>query len=265
MPNKEFLETYPLYKKFKFERLFPNQLDQIPQPKINVYCKNCKSIQTFVMTNRWYEGRAVNNHYTGLVLHAKYICASCENFTQNYLIKFGEDHDYIMKVGQYPPWEISVDKDLSKILDEYLNTYKKGLICESQGYGVGAYAYYRRIIEEIIDELLDSITELVDEENREKYENALQKTKKSHIAKDKIELVKDLLPSVLRPNGTNPLNLLHSQLSEGIHALPDEECLEKAGYIREILLFLVKEIVNHQNSSKAFTESMKKILDKKIT
>lgn len=64
------------------------------------------------------------------------------------------------------------------------------------------------------------------------------------------------------PEGNNPLKLLYSQLSSGIHALSDEDCLERSEKIKVILLYLVKEVINHHNSSKEFTDSMKELLSK---
>ena len=124
--------------------------------------------------------------------------------------------------------------------------YKKGLACESIGYGIGAFAYYRRITELVIDKLLDSIKDCLLEEEKPNYIEALEFTQNSHIAEEKIALVKDLLPPSLRPNNYNPLAILHELLSEGIHNLPEEECLEDAKSIREILIFLVDQIENHR-------------------
>ncbi|MGA2853350.1 MAG: hypothetical protein ABSE90_04395, partial [Verrucomicrobiota bacterium] len=135
--------------------------------------------------------------------------------------------------------------------------------CESQGYGIGAYAYYRRIVETIIDQLLESVMDLVPDVDKPRYLAALQKTKQTIVAKEKIELVKDLLPEILRPSGQNPLGLLHDFLSGGLHIGSEEECLENAQQIREVLVFLVNQIIRSQSSSKQFTESMKKLLDKK--
>jgi hypothetical protein len=262
MPNPEFLESYPLYK--KFEVLAPATLDRFQKPSIKLFCSICKSKQTFSMINEWFSFYSHSNFpAAGLVILIAYECVGCGEFHQYFTIKISDNLDYIMKVGQFPPWEIDVDKDLRPLLGKHIENYKKGLVCESQGYGICAYAYYRRIIEEIIDELLDSIKDLIDEEDLEAYKEALKKTKKSHVAQEKIEIVKDMIPQVLRPDGMNPLKLLHESLSEGLHSLPDEECLEQAGLVRGILEFLVKEIIRHRDSSKVFTESMKKLLEKK--
>lgn len=156
-----------------------------------------------------------------------------------------------------------MDKNLEKTLGKHARTFRKGLVCESQGYGIGAFAYFRRITEELIDELLDSITDLIDSEFKEKYTVALAATKKTRVTQEKIELVKDLLPSILRPNGMNPLGVLHSELSEGIHANTDEACLENANHIKSILIFLVNQIIASKEASKQFTSGMKALLEKK--
>lgn len=261
MPNAKFLETYPLYRKFRLDILY--SLRDIPKPAIKMKCDICGSPQTFNMSNEYYESYSYDTDPTGTVLRAVYLCAACKEYERFFLLQFGEDNSYVMKVGQYPPWEIVPDKNLSALLGDHQDYYKKGLVCESQGYGIGAYAYYRRIIEEIIGSLLDSITYLIPESEKQKYLEALNQTKKTIIAQKKIELVKDLLPEILRPDGMNPLNLLHSTLSEGLHAKTDEECLEIAGSIRDILVFLVNQILQTKESSKKFTTHMRKLLNKK--
>jgi hypothetical protein len=45
-------------------------------------------------------------------------------------------------------------------------------------------------------------------------------------------------------NGHNPLTLLHSALSEGLHAQTDEQCLELATSIRVVLSELVDQLGN---------------------
>ena len=44
-----------------------------------------------------------------------------------------------------------------------------------------------------------------------------------------------MLPQVLLINGQNPLTLLHSALSEGLHAKTDEHCLVLAHAVRVVL------------------------------
>lgn len=193
----------------------------------------------------------------------EYICTGCDKEHFWCWLETNTQEKWIRKIGQVPPWSKNSDKNLEKLIDSYKDLYRKGLICESQGYGIGAYAYYRRIVENTIDELLELITDLIEPAEKEKYLKALAEVKKTFVAKEKIDLVKDLLPSLLRPQGYNPLSILHSGLSDGIHNESDEKCLEFAQYIREVLVFLTSQIAIHRESTKIFTDSMKKILERK--
>lgn len=260
MPDAKFLETYPLYRKFSTDIGY-NYLQHISKPPIRMYCYTCGCLQTFNMSNEYYRDYSYDTISSGKVIRVIYLCAACKEYERFFLLQFGEN--YVMKVGQFPSWEIVPDKNLSELLGEHQDYYKKGLVCESQSYGIGAYAYYRRIVESIIDQLLDSIADLIAESEKERYLEALKQTKKTTVAQEKIDLVKDLLPEILRPDGMNPLNLLYSTLSEGLHAKTDEECLEIAGSIREILVFLVNRILQTEQTSKKFTTSMRKLLEKK--
>lgn len=262
MPNKDFLEDYSLFRKFKME--VPRTMDYFSKPPINMHCNNCNSMQTFNMSNEFTERFGYSNVPTGdKKIDLLYECESCKNFMREFNIYISPEHDYIYKFGQYPEWEIKMEKNIEKTLGKHAKTFRKGLVCESQGYGIGAFSYYRRITEEIIDELLDSINDLIEEENKDKYQKALEATKNTRVTQEKIELIKDLLPSVLRPNGVNPLGVLHSELSEGLHAESDESCLENASHVKDILTFLINQIMQSREASKNFTESMKTLLTKK--
>jgi len=260
--NKEFLEEYSLFRKLKCE--VPETLDKISSPPINMSCQNCGSNQTFNMVNIYHEFYDYSNvQSNNEKVRLLYECQSCRNFTRQFQVYISSQLDYVYKFGQFPEWEIKMDKNLEKTLGKHAKTFRKGLVCESQGYGIGAFAYYRRITEEIIDELLYSISDLIETEHRAEYQTALEETKKTRVAQDKIDLVKDLLPTILRPNGMNPLGVLHSELSEGLHADTDENCLEYASHIKDILTFLINQIIHSKEAAKQFTASMQSILEKK--
>lgn len=282
MANKKFLEEYPLYKKF-LTNDFSNwtTLENLPKPAIHMHCLRCDSDQTFNMTNEYYEvDHNHNQDSVGKTLRARYLCSACKQSIRLFFIHFigsetitvknkkGEDEERsimsMMKVGQNPSWSIKMDKELEKLLGNHSDFYKRGLVCESQGYGVGAFAYYRRIVEEVIDELLASVEDLItDSEEKKGYATALAEVKKTPATQEKINLVKDLLPDSLRPDGMNPLSALHSALSEGIHAEDEETCLEYAEAVRDTLVFLVNRLVRIKSEDKVFSASMRKILDKK--
>lgn len=248
---------------------------------IYVHCKSCESDQSFQHADTLYSERAdeflkqpfyksagipAPDFLAGEVIHLDFLCLGCNEFHRHYSIKIKDDFTSLMKVGQYPPYDITVPSHLSKALGkENTNLYKKGLICESQGYGIAAYAYYRRIVELIIDQLLDDIYNLIEvsDPNKELYEKALSETKNQPIAQDKIKLIKDLLPPSLKPEGVNPMDTLYSTLSEGLHSSSDEDCIEIADIIKRSLIFLVTEVIRSQQEKKEFTDGIKALLEKR--
>ncbi len=267
MPNKEFLENYPLYKKMIFgPEVFSSRLK--PQsfiyPSINMNCPSCNLIQTYNIDN--YE-EGIREEKSD-IFRVKYKCSGCHENIIEFLIRFNlieakdEWYSQVQKIGQFPAWSIETDKELDNILGEYSDYYKKGLTCESQSYGIGAHAYYRRITENIIDELLCSIFDLIEEkENKEKYQEALEKVKKERFTEKKIEIVKNLLPKTLEVEGVNPLKTLHSALSEGLHKQTDEECIKKAEIIRRVLIYLVNQIIKTKNDKSDFKEGLKNLIN----
>jgi hypothetical protein len=227
-----------------------------------MYCQTCASEQTFNVYGRSDNRRQIIEGVSLL----EYQCVSCKDFKQVYILSFELIENNmvgITKVGQFPPIDIAIDLELRSKLGPYVELYKKGRICESQGYGIGAYAYYRRIVELVIDTLLDDVPNLLSDEEKKEYAIALVKTKSTQVAQEKIALVKDLLPPILRPNGVNPLSILHGILSQGLHTGSDEECLDSASQIREVLVFLVHQISTASSASKNFTESMRKLLERR--
>lgn len=271
-----------MYKKFDYVKLAPRRygdptLKGLPKPAIHMFCEECGSDQTFNMRNEYYELDASNTLVDG-VFRAEYLCSACEHSLRIFLINFwkevriGQDENgeeikeewlCAMKVGQWPAWEINPDRELSELIGEYKEYYKRGLVCESQSYGIGAYAYYRRIAGEIIDELLESISSLLTNEEKAKYDKALELVRSTRQTEEKIKLVQDLLPPSLKPEGYNPLKTLYGALSEGIHGKSDEDCMKQAEIIRTALVYLVNQISRAEKDKKEFTESMKKLLEKK--
>ena len=261
MPNESFLQEYPLYRKFRLTP-FPSTVAEIRKVRIVTRCPRCRADRTFTMTNNYNIGVPGGFDVVGRQFRLDYECVHCQDHEKSFIIRFDEFRN-VMKIGQYPAWDITPDDRLNTLLGDHQDFYKKGLVCESQSYGIGAFAYYRRIVEEIIDTLLDDISTLLDGEEKVQYLAAVEQARKTTVTQEKIELVKDLLPPILRPDEMNPLATLHSTLSEGLHAETDETCMEYAVSIREVLIFLVNQIETSKTASNQFTSSMRKLLDKR--
>ena len=278
MPEAKFLEEYQLYRKFEFK--LPSYFYELKDVNINMYCPNCEETRTFRFLHKYlHEKKQImrpvgslgvnrpisHNGYDlkeNYIIQLTYSCASCENFNRIFSLRVGKNRQFIEKVGQYPPWDIKIGRDLKEILKNHSENYKKGKTCESQSYGIGAFAYYRRIVEDIIGELLEAIQDLIIGEELEKYQETLEGVRKTKNTTNKIELVKDLLPPILKTEQFNPLKTIHDALSKGLHGRTDEECLDDAESIRTSLVFLVDAILNRRKGQQEYTESMKKIIEK---
>lgn len=265
---KTFLEQYALYR--RFELALPDwPTTNINWPQIHRYCDTCRMVTTFESKNQFSAcspRESMEPPTSGVVMFRNYDCAACEAFSICFAVRVSDDRSHIMKVGQYPAWSIEVEKDKKEILGEHLPIYKNGLICESQGYGIGAFAYYRRTVELVIDQLLDRIAAMFKTEIGADYEDMVRRVREAKNAEDKIAIAKEILPQSLRPGGANPLSALYDALSSGIHAASDGDCLEDAAAVRGVLVYLIEGInqrVETRERERQYHDGIRILLEKK--
>ena len=73
------------------------------------------------------------------------------------------------------------------------------------------------------------------------YDAALRETRFSSA----VDMLKDAIPGrLLILDGQNPLTLLHRPLSQQLHGLTDEQCLQLATDIRIVLTALLENIAD---------------------
>src|SRR5438132_8332680 len=129
---------------------------------------------------------------------------------------------YARKVGQYPPLQLDPPAELRKLLGEQELFFRKGAMCERFSHGLGALAYYRRIVEDIIGALLNDLAAVFEgDAEKAEYQQRLEIVRQTRSHAQKIEIVKDLVPARLIKDSANPLGLLHAALSVGVHSLSD--------------------------------------------
>lgn len=261
----EFFEKFSLYQIFVLPDLKQHvTLDRIGIPSITMECEQCASEQTFLAVNRPFDGFSHANHSSDLeIIRCLFLCGRCQSHRRQFFVHLDATKSEIMKVGQHPAWDIRGDKKIEKLLGNRRQFWRRGFICETQGYGIGAFSYYRRIVELIIGDLLDDLRDSISPAVLPEYEEAIVKVKAAHQASEKINIAKDLLPSSLRPSGMNPLGQLYETLSEGIHSYDDAKCLVFAQQIRVIMTFLVREIEAAKEQRREYVEAMGKLLTKK--
>jgi hypothetical protein len=77
-----------------------------------------------------------------------------------------------------------------------------------------------------------------------------------------VDMVKDAIPQTLRIRGHNPITLLYSETSQGIHELTDEQCLDRSHSIRIILSTFADRIHQAVRDEAELKNALKKIFNK---
>jgi hypothetical protein len=171
-------------------------------------------------------------------VHVRFRCRNCEKSIKLYslLVDLSSAGCMLWKLAEVPDFGPPTPAKVIKIVGPEKDYYLRGRRCENQGLGIGAFGYYRRVVEtqknRIIDEIIRAARKI--EAPKEMVE-ALEAAKAETQFTTAIDKVKPAVPEALLISGRNPLTLLHSALSQGMHAETDEECLELASSIRILL------------------------------
>jgi hypothetical protein len=166
----------------------------------------------------------------------------------------------VMKVGQSPKMEITIPKEFDKALGERKALYVKGMTLRHNGYGIGAMTYFRRVIEDTTDDMLDLLEDTMKSTGADPGAiQAVQDAKKSKRFEDKVKIAADVMPAHLRPGGVNPFGDLYQLVSIGLHDLTDEECCDIVDAMDESLKFIYTQLKTHAEDAKAYKGAVAKI------
>jgi hypothetical protein len=150
------------------------------------------------------------------------------------------------------------------MLDHNRDLFMKGRRCESQGLGVGAFVYYRRVVEDQRASIIGEIVRVAKVISAPSDTIAVLEAAQAESQFSKsLDMIKDAIPESLRIQGHNPMTLLHDNLSMGLHAKSDAECLEIAGAIRVVLAELADRLTNALKDEAELTKALGKLLNKK--
>ena len=164
---------------------------------------------------------------------------------------------YLRKTGQLPAFERNPEKEVLDYLnDEDKENYKKALSNLSVSYGIGAFAYFRRIIENEIKKIVKDISQL-DFEDSDKVKTAWNEYEKNHQMSNLIDNINPYIPKSLKEIDDNPIRLLYEQLSGGIHEYSEDVCLEKARQVDTILRYVIKKVNSEKFELIAVKKAMK--------
>jgi len=259
---RHFLEKKSLYSWVKLDLPeYTHQFCSLTQ--IEMECPKCKKSRPF--SDRRPRGSGAGQSIPKLesdIYSFRFTCDSCTSGKYVFFVEVDTEEKRVRKIGQNPAWSINLDKDLEKFLEGDSDFLKKALICESQGYGIAAFSYYRRILENSIGKTLQGLRSMLELNNAPLEEiEKIDKALKGIVMDERIKIAKDAVPNHLRPNKMNPLAIIYDTLSAGIHRLSEEQCLENSQHIRVALSYLIRALTQQNEEQKAFLDSMKSLND----
>jgi hypothetical protein len=270
---RELIETKPLYS--TVDTVLPPGRIQFVLDVARVYCKNanCRMEQPFRPREyqSWYHFNDRNLRFSekqilrnyDLLMNGMYPleieCQECKAETYYYFVFVDVKNGRISKFGQIPHWEPKLDREVTKELGAGYGFYSKALRNLAENYGIGACAYFRRMLEDYIGPLLRLLHEFKKEEGAGDEElQAINDVIASKNFSKKTEYAAQICPPALIIGGVNPLKELHDLLSYNIHAGSDKDAAEVALKIRGIIEYVVVRLRKHHDAQKQFLDAMKK-------
>lgn len=268
-----------------FEQTPPDKLTHIPAelkypkvgmhywaldlPEIKLHCSKCENELLFEPDVKEL------NFSSSTVLHKFiiYSCKNCESYRKLYCVRAVLRSNVqpqmvdVIKIGESPAYGPPTPAKLLRLLGSKDKDYfLKGRRCEIQGLGIGAFTYYRRIIEDKRNVIFDEIIRVSKNLGADAASIAeLEAAKKQTRFSDAVDSIKHGIPQALMIQGANPLTLLHSALSEGLHAGTDEECLELATDIRLVLTEFIEKVSHAMKDDAQLNAAVTNLLNRNVT
>ena len=223
----------------------PHTAYNLMLPALELYCQtaSCDGPRLFQADNAIWLDKEKRSHF-----FVTYRCRNCKSFVKTYAfwaeLKDDGKSAEIRKYGEEPAFGPPTPARVTTLLAEEKEYFFKGRQAENQGMGIAAFAYYRRVVENKKDKIIDEIIRVAQKvgAKSEAIED-LRDAKKHPQFSRAVDAIRHGIPPSLLVGGIhNPLNLLHSALSEGLHAETDEQCLALATSIRTVLIALVERL-----------------------
>lgn len=229
--------------------------DYDPVPDIKLHCDSgtCGGARLYASQKSYLEAGC--DTWKGA--RVRYICKNCGQNEKAYALQLRgvepvlnrdairlELRVDVRKLGEWPPFRPRVDPKVLNLAGPDVDLLKKGLHAESLGLGMGAFAYYRRVVENQKGRLIDEIIKVAKRSPRpdDAMIRQLIAAKSEQQFSRAVEEIKDAIPESLWIRGQNPLTLLHTATSKGLHNLTDAECLELAKEVRLVLTVLSENL-----------------------
>ena len=266
IPLAEFLEGAPPGNETSVTYLARPPGYTFAAPDIQLHCgsDSCNGTMFFRSNDRPHL-RTDKRH----LFYATYWCSNCRKTEKTFSLaavrdEFSKTSGDCYKFGENPEYGPPTAARLIKLIGPDRDIFLKGRRCENQGLGIGAFVYYRRVVENQKNRILGEIitvakklgaaTEAIQELEAAKAETQFSKALAS---------VKDSIPQTLLINGHNPLKLLHSALSDGLHDRDDAHCLTLASSIRVVLSELSERLSQALKDEVELNKALSHLLNQK--
>ena len=266
----EFLENTPPNTRKIVGDLFRRPPFKLHLPEIQIHCSNstCNGVRFYRIDRSEDIGIQLNSVQD---IYLDYRCNNCLTSMKTFAIRiesgsFSDLHGTCLKLGELPAYGPPTPSRLIKLIGPDRELFLKGRSCENHGLGVGAFTYYRRVVENQKNRILDEILKV-----SKRISAPADKIKTLETAKEEtqfsksVKTIKGALPESLLVNGQNPLTLLYAALSDGLHDHTDEHCLELAGSIRVVLGELSERLALALKDEAELNHAVNKLIQIKST
>jgi hypothetical protein len=235
-------------------------------PQLLLHCTNdiCNGPRIF----RYFDGGKDFGEAQTLSAFVTYRCANCIRTTKVFALhaRRAENGDgTAYKFGEFPRVGPQTPTPLLRLFGKDRDLFLQGRQCEVHGLGIGSFVYYRRVVENHKNQIMDEIIKVAQKVGASAEMIQALETAKEEIQFSKgVEAVKVAIPQALLVDGHNPLTLLHSALSADVHELTDQQCLQRAHDVRLVLADLAERItqaLTDQAELKAAVSRLLKVTD----
>lgn len=264
---KAFFESAPLLTWVRIDDL--ETKSSLKPRLLDLDCSKCKVSRPFIDIRM--SGTANSDPSANLfteksgTLWYRFNCTACSTNAQEFWIEWSKSDDnkiQVRKLGQSPPWELAIPNSVKKHLGSDSQIYTNAKICISQGYGIAACAYMRRLLEEQIGPILKLIIEaktLMDPHDSSI--DIIRSALESKSFDEKARVAYSHAPESIIVDGQNPLKKLHSLFSKALHSLDDDESNIVALQLSFAFEYVVTELGYVIINRKRYIESLSKLPD----
>ena len=237
---------------------------EVISPEIQLHCASdtCNGVRFFRSTSQSMPNIGDDGYK---FFYISYTCSNCRKYEKTFSLAAQREKKDLSgtcyKFGELPEFGPPTPARLIKLVGPDRELFLKGRRCENQGLGVGAFVYYRRVVEGQKNRILDEIIKVARKLNAPDAQITLLEAAKTETQFSKsLGNVKDALPQSLLINGQNPLSLLHSALSDGLHARSDSECLEVASSVRVVLAELSERLAQALKDEAELNKALSRLM-----